>query len=126
MNDYCLREGRFSQPEQALIRTILEKPEQGEIRRWWEDRLAAKGALQLEGNPYLDEIEAEVLLLCNDDDPLIPPSETLRIYESLRNSNLYVQESDGHLTFERGESLGLLRLLSRIMQLREEASDAQA
>jgi pimeloyl-ACP methyl ester carboxylesterase len=125
MDHYCLREGRFPEAEQVLIRSIMEKPAQAEIWQAWRSRLPEKRALQLQGNTYLSDIEAQVLLLCSDDDPVIPASETARIAESLQRSNLCVQRSVGHLDYQRGQLPGLFRLFFRIMTLRQEAADAQ-
>lgn len=124
MDHYCLREGRFAEAEKRLIVDIVGRDAQAEVRRCWESLLPARSALQLHGNPYLRDIEAEVLLLCSRDDPLIPSSETARIHEALQDSNMWIHESAGHLDYQRGTGLGLYRLFSRVMTLRREASDA--
>lgn len=124
MDHYCRREGRFSAEEKALIARIAAHPAQADVRRWWEERLASKRALQLDGNAYLGEIEAEVLLLCSGDDPLIPPSETARIAGTLGGSDVFVQRSAGHVDYRNGQMPGLFRLFFRIMTLRQEAIGA--
>jgi len=124
MDRYCQREGHFSAAEDALIERITASPAQADVRRWWEERLAGKRALQLDGTAYLGEIEAEVLLLCSGNDPLIPPSETARIAGALRSGDVWVQRSAGHVDYRNEQMPGLFRLFFRIMTLRQEAVGA--
>lgn len=124
MDSYCEKEKNFSSEERRLIEEMLEPSRQESIAALWKERLPGLRGLSLDRNKYLEQIEAEVLLMHNKNDTLVSPSETLSIYKALRDNGKAVRccssSAPVHLDYIRGGLLGAAGIFYRIMCLRED------
>ncbi|PKM82782.1 MAG: hypothetical protein CVU89_04585 [Firmicutes bacterium HGW-Firmicutes-14] len=122
MNEFCARKDRFTPEEQLLIKKITASPALSEVLEHWNQKLKQLSMLSLSGNTYLDDLQAEVLLLHSKGDEVIQVSETEAILAYLKNAGknaaCCLSGNSGHMEYLDGERTGLFGLFYHMMKLK--------
>lgn len=122
MDNYCLKENHFTIQELTIINKVLEKNRQERIKARWLENTQQFNKLSLEGTTYLQDLTAEVLLIHNQSDTLIPSQETLSIYHRLKETGKRVRccvgDAPRHVDYIKGDLAGPFAIFYRLMCLR--------
>lgn len=122
MDSYCMKEEHFTAEELTIINKALEKTRQERVKARWLESSHQFNRLSLEGNTYLQDITAEVLLIHNQSDTLIPSNETISIYHMLKKAGKRVHccvgDAPRHVDYMKGDLTGPFAIFYRLMSLR--------
>lgn len=124
MDNYCEKKDCFDEKEKAVIKKIIKLVNEKKLFENVMKNLKKYSQLNLFNNNYLNNINIKVLLLHSKNDPVIPVSESRKIYNTLISYNKEVMfnmsKKSDHVNFHRGNLFGVLGIFYKMMQLSQE------